>query len=142
MAWVVDTSVLIDVLEDDPRFGKLSARTLDEHLAEGLVIAPVSYVELAPAFNGQRALQEEFLSGVGVRFDESWTAEDTATAFDAWHGHVQRRRRGEGGRRPVADVLIGAFASRFDGLVTRNCDDFRTSFPALTVLDPTATALG
>jgi hypothetical protein len=29
MAWVVDTCVLLDVLEDDPSFGRASASTLD-----------------------------------------------------------------------------------------------------------------
>jgi len=36
MAWVVDTCVLIDVLEDDPEFGLVSAEALDAHLDEGL----------------------------------------------------------------------------------------------------------
>lgn len=56
MAWVVDTCLLIDVLEDDPEFGRSSARLLDDHAADGLVLCPISYVELAPAFEGSRDL--------------------------------------------------------------------------------------
>lgn len=137
MTWIVDTSVLIDVLEDDPAFGESSARTLDSLAADGLAICPVTYAELAPAFEGSRKLQEEFLTGVGARFSEDWTRQDTLAAFAAWHAHVQRRRRGEGPRRPIADILIGAFAQRFQGLVTRNADHFHPAFPELEIRDPT-----
>lgn len=136
MTWVVDTSVVIDVLEDDPEFGEASARTLDALADDGLAICPVTYAELAPAFEGSRELQEEFLTGVGVSFSESWTRQDTLAAFEAWHAHVQRRRRGEGPRRPIADILIGAFAQRFQGIVTRNGDHFRPAFPGLTIREP------
>jgi hypothetical protein len=34
----------------------------------------------------------------------------------------------------VADVLIGGFALRFDGLLTRNTGDFRQLFPSLRLV--------
>ncbi len=136
MTWVVDTSVLIDVLEDDAEFGAASARTLEALAVDGLAICPITYAELAPAFEGSRALQEEFLAGVGVSFSEDWTRQDTLTAFEAWHAHVQRRRGGQGPKRPIADILIGAFARRYQGLVTRNEDHFRPGFPELELRNP------
>ena len=66
MPWVVDTCVLIDVLEDDPEFGASSAGLLDRLLAKGLEISPVTYAKLAPAFNGDRALQNDFLAGASI----------------------------------------------------------------------------
>ena len=33
-------------------------------------------------------------------------------------------------------LLIGAFATRFQGLLTRNTADFRPVFPALTIVEP------
>ena len=134
--WVVDTCVLIDVLEDDPEFGGDSARCLAKHLPGALLVAPVTYVELAPAFDGSLKLQDEFLRGVGAAWDEPWTPADTRAAHRAWHLHVERRRAGRAPKRPVADILIGAFASRFDGLVTRNPDDFRGAFPDLALRNP------
>jgi predicted nucleic acid-binding protein len=139
VAWVVDTSVLIDVLIDDRQFADASIVALEYREEEGLLICPVTYAELGPAFQGSRSLQEEFLSGAGVAFEEAWHHQDTLTAFHAWHEHTRRRRSGEGPKRPIADILIGAFATRFDGLITRNTDDFRTAFPDLEILDPTAT---
>jgi len=138
MTWVVDTSVLIDVLEEDPEFGESSARALEELAEDGFTICPVTYVELAPAFEGSRDLQDEFLAGVGVRITEGWSRADTLAAFLAWHAHVQRRRRDPGPRRPIADILIGAFAKRFQGLVTRNEDHFRPAFPELEIRNPAA----
>jgi len=136
VTWVVDTSVLIDVLEDDPEFGEASARTLDALAEDGLTICPITYAELAPAFEGSRDLQEQFLAGIGVSFAEDWTRHDTVAAFEAWHAHVQRRRGGKGPRRPIADILIGAFAQRHQGLVTRNEDHFRPAFTELEVRNP------
>jgi predicted nucleic acid-binding protein len=136
MAWVVDTCVLIDVLEDDPEFGIASAETLDAHSDEGLIVCPVSYAELAPSFQGDRALQDEFLSGVGVDFRHEWSWEDTLRAHEGWHEFIQMKKAGKLPKRPLADILIGACASRFQGLVTRNPADFERIFPDLTLRLP------
>jgi predicted nucleic acid-binding protein len=132
---VVDTCVVLDVLEGDPRFGLASAECLARWLDDGLVVCPVSYVELAPAFGGSAPLQDEFLGGVGIS-TVSWTDADTRLAHGAWAAHVARRRTGQAALRPVADVLIGAFACRFGGLITRNPNDFRAAFPDLRIVEP------
>jgi predicted nucleic acid-binding protein len=131
MAWVVDTCILIDVLEDDPQFGRSSALALDSLADDGLVVCPLTYAELAPAFQGKMALQEEFLQGVGVDFRQDWTWVDTLRAHKAWHSFIERRRSHSLPRRPLADILIGAFASRYQGLVTRNAGDFAAIFPEM-----------
>jgi predicted nucleic acid-binding protein len=136
MAWVVDTCLVIDVLDDDPACGAASAGLLDTHADAGLVLCPVSYVELAPAFLGDPHRQREFLDKVGIQYLLCWDWIDTARAHTGWHTHVSRRRSREGGRRPVADVLIGAFALRFDGLLTRNAADFQALFPSLRLASP------
>ncbi len=50
MVCVVDTCLVIDVLDDDPESGRAADEALDARAADGLVLCPVSYVELAPAF--------------------------------------------------------------------------------------------
>src|SRR5215213_2100147 len=55
--WVVDTCLLIDIADADVRYGAVSSRLLASRQAQGLVISPVSYVELAPAFHGMAAAQ-------------------------------------------------------------------------------------
>jgi hypothetical protein len=134
--WVVDTCLLIDVAEGDPQFGKGSARLLDRRRSAELLVAPVSYVELAPLFNGVIEAQNGFLESIGVHWTHSWTWPDTVTAYDAWHHCIHRRHRDRISKRPIADILIGAFAMRFDGLLTRNIKDFGGLFPDLRLEQP------
>ena len=127
MAWVVDTCILLDIRLRDPAFGISSARCLQAHLREGLVISPVSYVELSPAFHGSAAQEEAFLQLTGVEYASvAWTARDTATAHQLWAEVIRKKRTGHGEKRPVADVLIKAFARRFQGIITRNPQHFTT----------------
>jgi predicted nucleic acid-binding protein len=136
MAWVVDTCVLLDVLEDHPEHGQTSALTLDRLMVDGLTICPVTYSELAPAFDGDSSLQNEFLAGVGVDFRQDWLWDDTLRAHEAWSDFIRRKRAGLVPKRPLADVLIGAFASRYQGLITRNSMDFASIFPMLPLQVP------
>lgn len=105
--------------------------TLDSYVEDGLVVCPLTYAELAPAFQGDTALQDEFLDGIGADFRQDWTWADTLLAHQAWHRHIHRKRRRTLPHRPIADVLIGAFASRFEGLLTRNAGHFASLFPDL-----------
>jgi predicted nucleic acid-binding protein len=136
MAWVVDTCLLIDVAEGDPMFGLASAKLLDGKRPDGVVICPLTYVELAPVFNGDQAAQNEFLFNLGLIWPEAWTEADTEEAHRAWSRYVTTRRATQIPKRPLADILIGAFASRLDGILTRNEGDFRKVFPNLTIVSP------
>lgn len=136
MSWVIDTCILVDVLEDDPRFGAASAASIDALAGSGLVVCPVTYAELAPAFEGHRHLQDEFLAGIGVDWTVPWTWQDTLAAHGAWARFTERRRRDKLPRRPLADVLIGAFATRHEGVITRNPRDFSSVFADLAIVDP------
>jgi hypothetical protein len=138
MSWVVDTCLVIDVLDDDPEYGRASALLLDSKASDGLVLCPVSYVELAPAFLGDGARQHDFLHHAGVDYSVPWEWEDTQAAHKAWARFVKLRRARRTPRRPVADVLIGAFATTRQGLLTRNPADFAAVFPSLTVVRPKA----
>jgi predicted nucleic acid-binding protein len=126
MAWVVDSCVLLDIRMNDAQFGMAAANCLLAHLPDGLTIAPMTYVELAPAFRGDIRLQDAFLEQNGVEWLTSWTRADTEIAHRLWADHVQIKRAGQAGKRPIADVFIEAFAKRFQGLITRNPRHFTT----------------
>ncbi|MBI2814669.1 MAG: type II toxin-antitoxin system VapC family toxin [Opitutae bacterium] len=136
MTWVVDTCVVLDVLENDPQFGRASAKLLEKLLRDGLAISPVTMVELAAAFGGDLADQKNFLDQAGITHHEAWTAADTEAAHAAWHVYVAARRSQQIPKRPVADLLIGGFASNRQGLITRNPADFRRWFPKLVIHEP------
>lgn len=134
MAWVVDTSVLIDIYTSDEIFGKASAKCLAKRLSDGLTISPVTYIELAPMFDGNGSLQGQFLAEVGIEWQSSWTQEDTRMAHKLWAEQIASKRAGHSPKRPVADVLIEAFSLRFQGLITRNPSHFK-SVPVLVPKD-------
>lgn len=138
MAWVVDTCLLLDIGLDDPSFGRKSEQLLLQRSGDGLTICAVTFVELAPAFGGELGALRAFLNGLEVDFDESWEENDTEEAARAWARHVLGRRSATSPipKRPVADVLIGAFASRFEGLLTRNGSDFKRLYPRLRIIGP------
>jgi len=136
MAWVADTCLLIDVAEADPQFGVASAQLFDRLRSDGLVICPVSYIELAPLFNADEDAQRHFLHNLAATWWEPWTLADTREAYAGWNRYVASRRSGRMPKRPLADILIGAFAMRFQGILTRNESDFRQVFPALKILTP------
>ena len=137
MAWVVDTCVLLDLLIPDPIFAEPAITCLNRYSLEGLVVSPVTYLELGPAFDGDASQQDAFLREKRISGIKSWDAADTVASYVLWHECVLRKRRGLARKRPVADALIAGFAMRWQGLITRNVDDFRAISPTLPLIDPT-----
>ena len=136
MNWVVDTCVLIDILAGDAEFARSSALACEAKRNFGLIIAPITYVELAPSFNGDAYEQDDFLGRLGVTCEFNGDKDVVLAAHRAWYAHIIRKRAGEVPRRPVADVLIGAYAMQKGGLITRNEDDFNALYPNLTIFNP------
>ena len=136
MAWVVDTSVVVDLVTGDALFEPASTACLQAHLGDGLVISPVTFVELGPSFSGDDGAAESFLKSSGIGASEFWSPSDTVLAHRLWHQYQVRRRQQQVVKRPVADVLIAAFAERFQGIITRNASDFRNILPTLAVIEP------
>jgi predicted nucleic acid-binding protein len=99
--WVVDTCVVLDVFENDPKFGKDSAALLEKLLPEGLAVSPVTMVELSAAFDGDIAEQKRFLEGAGISHAEPWTAADVDASHKAWNAYVRGRRKDKARSAPL-----------------------------------------
>ena len=136
MAWVVDSSVVVDLVTGDALFEPASTACLQAHLADSLVISPVTFVELGPSFSGDDAAAEAFLQSARIGTADFWSPSDTLLAHRLWHQFQVRRRQLQVVNRPVADVLIAAFAERFQGIITRNASAFRNILPTLRILEP------
>ena len=138
MTWVIDTCVILDILDRHPQFGERSALVLNSVMNDILTIAPITYVELAPAFNGDVEAQNAFLNDLWIRYDFDGGQKVVLAAHKAWYEHIFRKRTGSIKKRPIADVLIGAYAMQHGGLITRNEGDFRALFPTLRIINPAA----
>jgi predicted nucleic acid-binding protein len=75
------------------------------------------------------------LEGLGKSSAAKWTLEDNRKAYRAWAHYAARRKQHKSVKRPLADILIGAFSMRQAGLITRNVDEFRELFPSLKIVD-------
>jgi len=136
MAWAVDSCILLDVALKDPEFGLPSALLLEELRGDGLVVCPISIIEISPQFGGQVHNVRHYLALLGAESQSAWLEADTEHAAEGWARYVQQKRAGSAAKRPVADILIGGFACRFQGLVSRNPQHFLPFFPDLVIQQP------
>ena len=128
MTTAVDTNVLLDVIESNPQFAAQSQEWIDIALSRGnIIICPVVYGELVPAFASKDEL-DEALESIGVAL----SAIDDAIAYEA--GIRWQRYRQAGGMRTriLPDFLIGAHAlATADSFLTRDEGFYRSYFPEL-----------
>lgn len=136
MTWVVDTNLVIDVGEGISPGAEAAFELLESERPNRLVISPISYVELSPLFLGDLMSLEVFLVGLHINYEEAWSIRDNQVAAEKWRQYVTRKRQQRARKRPVADILIGAFACRFGGILTNNTKDFQSLFPELEVKSP------
>lgn len=138
MKTAVDSSVLLDVLGADARFGDRSREALRTAYDTGALVAcDVVWAEVRAHFPSETDFVQA-LGILGVRF-EAIGAEAATMAGQLW-----RESRGAATvprGRVVADFLIGAHAAhQADVLLTRDRGFFRRYFRQLQVIDPSQPA--
>ena len=130
---LVDSSVILDVVTDDPEWGERSAAALTRFAEAGhLVINPIIYAEVSVGFTRIEELEEALPTDAFERAALPWEA-----AFLAGKCFVKYRRRGGRKRSPLPDFYIGAHAAVAGlALLTRDPRCYRDYFPRLSVLTP------
>lgn len=133
MITAVDTSVLLDVFFDDPKFGQASADALRQCLREGaLQVCPVVWAEVRAAFEDEETFLRT-LSTLGVAY-AGFSVEAATLSGEIWQAY---RRAGGKRERIMADFLIGAHArQQCERLLTRDAGFFRSYFAGLPVVSP------
>lgn len=134
MRTAVDTSVLLDVLGADAKFGPASAAALRACLDTGSVLAcEVVWAETAAGFK-TTAEARNSLELLRVDFSQL----DADTALEAGMKWRAYRKAGGTRERVIADFLVGAHAiSHADRLLTRDRGFYRRYFKELSIVDPT-----
>lgn len=130
---LVDTNVLVDVLEDDPEWadwsiGQLRAQSKIHRLA----INPVIYSELSLTFSTVEAL-DRAIDDLGLAVIEI----PRPALFLAGKAFVRYRRQGGKKSNVLADFFIGAHAavSRYP-ILTRDTRRYSTYFVDVKLITP------
>ena len=130
---LVDTNVLVDVLENDPEWadwsiGQLRAQSKVHRLA----INPVIYSELSLAFSSFEAL-DKTVEDLGLALVEV----PRPALFLAGKAFARYRRQGGNKNKVLADFFIGAHAAVTNArLLTRDAPRYRTYFPSVALITP------
>lgn len=130
---LVDTNVLLDVLQDDPRWATWSiAQLRAQAQLHVLAINPVIYAELSLSYSTLEAL-DAVVSTLGLDLREP----SRPALFLAAKAHLLYRRRGGTRLQVLPDFFIGAQAA-VEGwsLLTRDGARFSTYFPTVQLLTP------
>jgi hypothetical protein len=130
---LVDTNVLVDVLEDDPAWADWSVRQLRAQAqVHELIINPVIYSELSLAFESVQAL-DEAIDDMGVDLKEM----PRPALFLAARAFVKYRRGGGGKANVLANFFIGAHAAVIGcAILTRDSRRYRGYFPRVRLILP------
>jgi predicted nucleic acid-binding protein len=129
---VVDSSVLLDIFTEDPRWGAWSETQLTQAAQRGAIILnAVVLAEIAPRFSRIEALHLALPSMAVIEEIPH------AAAFLAGHAHADYRRAGGTREAILPDFLIGAHAAVTDRpLLTRDPRRVATHIPGTTLIAP------
>jgi predicted nucleic acid-binding protein len=130
---LVDTNVLVDVLENDPVWADWSVRQLRAQAqVRELFINPVIYSELSLAFDSVKAL-DEAVEGMGLSVQEL----PRPALFLAGRAFLKYRREGSTRNNVLADFFIGAHAAVLScGILTRDGRRYKNYFPRVSLITP------
>jgi predicted nucleic acid-binding protein len=130
---LVDTNVLVDVLEDDPQWAEWSISQLRaQSQIHRLVINPIIYAELSLTFSAVEALDKALETMMLPVIEIPKPA-----LFLAGKAFARYRRQGGIKQNVLSDFFIGAHAAVAGlPLLTRDTARYRSYFPSVIVLAP------
>jgi len=133
MITLVDSNVILDLVTDDPKWGRWSADALSRAADEStLAVNPLIFAEVAVGFETVEELERLLRPEEFNRLELPYEA-----AFLAGKAFLSYKRRGGRRSAPLADFYIGAHAAVAGlRLLTRDARRYRTYFPKLNLIAP------
>ena len=128
---LVDTNVLVDVLENDPQWADWSiAQLRAQSKIHKLAINPIIYAELSLTFSSAEAL-DQTLDDLGLTLLEI----PRPALFLAGKAFVKYRRQGGTKNNVLGDFFIGAHAAVSSyPLLTRDTRRYATYYPTVVLV--------
>ena len=130
---LVDTNILVDVLEDDQEWADWSIAQLQaQSKVHRLVINPIIYSELSLTFSTVEAL-DQVLNSMELRMLEI----PKPALFLAGKAFVHYRRKGGIKSNVLGDFFIGAHAAVSNlPVLTRDTRRYKNYFPSVKLVAP------
>lgn len=130
---LIDTNVLVDVLQDDPTWSEWSLAQLQaQSNLHALVINPVIYAELSLSFTTIEAL-DEALAAMQLKVEPF----PKPALFLAGKAFMKYRQQGGPRQHLLPDFMIGAHAAvKRWGILTRDVRRYRHYFPTVPLIAP------
>jgi predicted nucleic acid-binding protein len=130
---LVDTNVLLDVIQDDPHWFEWSATQIESARRKGkLLTNPIIYAELAQRYPTRAQVDQTV-----KLFELTWQEFDRDSLYLAAQAYGVYRNRGGSKNNVLADFFIGAQAqSKACPLLTRDATRYRTYFPDVELICP------
>lgn len=130
---LIDTNVLLDIVEMRPDWKEWSSRQVFEaRLGGKIVLNPIVYAEASIPYESSAEFNAIIDDAGFVKEDLPWPA-----AFLAAKAHRRYRERGGARTQTLPDFFIAAHAVvKGFKLVTRDAARFRSYFPELDIVEP------
>ena len=132
---LVDTNVLLDVVENDPAWADWSQQQLDAASMRGSIcINPVIYAELSMAFARIEELESVVTDG---DFDVEEIPREALFLAGKVFLRYRQRSRGAVKRSVLPDFFVGAHAAVLGmSILTRDVTLYRAYFPTVKLIYP------
>ncbi len=130
---LIDTNVILDVLEERAPWSKWALRQFERLVEDGeLIINQIVYGEASVPYASLALFDGVLPVALVKRENLPWDA-----AFIAGKAHEQYRIRGGQKRSTLPDFFIGAHAAvAGHRVLTRDAAPFRTYFPKVEIIAP------
>ncbi|NOX88808.1 MAG: type II toxin-antitoxin system VapC family toxin [Calditrichaeota bacterium] len=130
---LVDSNVILDLVEDDPVWGDWSESQLERlSYSYPLYINPIIYTEISIGFAHIEEV-EKIIAGMGLLMLQI----PKEALFLAGKVFIEYRKRKGLKTSPLPDFFIGAHAAVEElRLLTRDISGYRTYFPTVELISP------
>ena len=130
---LVDSNVILDVVENDPIWAPWSLLMLKRyHATHELIINPIIYAEVSIGYENIEEVERVLKEG-GFHMRQI----PKEALFSAGKIFLAYRKRGGIRRSPLPDFFIGAHAAVEKlSLLTRDATRYKTDFPTVNLISP------